>query len=313
MKPNKDILAEVNLTVHGHISAKKALITLLRRSTLRHYQKWYENLPEEDLLEPLKCLLIGGSGTGKTYLIQELSRICDFPLLILDASKLNPTGAGDGGMKIKDIERKIQETAYDWAYSKYGQNYHAKSAVDRVVVFLDEFDKISKHYDGSSSGKWNTDIQTTLLTLIDDKVGVFNGVSWVLAGAFSGLEKTIDKKEKTSIGFNKVSSEIEKVDVLDEDVINYGLIPEIVGRLGMIVELDKLSENDYYKIMINQILPKRQKNLDYMKLSSKLPKTAVLKEIAKKATSSSQGVRYLHREINKLFIDLEFDYETCQI
>jgi ATP-dependent Clp protease ATP-binding subunit ClpX len=313
MKPNKAILAEVNLTVHGHSQAKKALITLLRRSALRHYQKWYENLPEDDLLEPLKCLLIGGSGTGKTFLMQELARICDFPLVILDASKLNPTGAGEGGIKIKDIERKIHETASDWAYAKFGQNYHAKSAVDRVVVFLDEFDKISKHYDGSSSGKWNMDIQTTLLTLIDDKVGAFNGISWVLAGAFSGLEKTIDKKEKAGIGFNLAPVKTEKVDVLDEDVINYGLIPEIVGRLSMIVELDKLSENDYYKIMINQILPKRQKNMKYMKLSSSLPKVAVLKAIAKKAVDSSQGVRYLHREINKLFIDLEFDYETCQI
>ncbi len=310
-KSNKKILEELNELVYGHDLAKKSLISLVNRSKLRHYQKWGELLPNEALLKPSKCLLIGGSGTGKTHLVQTLSNIAHFPLLIVDATAFNPTGAS-GGIKPDKLRTLIIAKAREYAemHGDKDTYFSIDGVIDQMVVFVDEFDKLSSHY-GSGSGSWNEHLQTHFLTLFENHSDL-DGVSWIFAGAFSGIDK--EKYKKKNIGFNYISeNDTDAEDVSDEDVVKYGMIPEIVGRLTSICRLDKLTEQDFYNILIELVVPKKVMELSYFGISDIDLTEEQLRSIAKRATESSQGVRYLYREIEKHFLDVEFNYEENTI
>lgn len=306
-RSNKKILEELNSRVYGHEEAKKSLISLVNRSKLRHFQKWGELLPKENLINPGKCLLIGGSGTGKTHLLQTLADIVHFPLLIVDATSFNPTGA-TGGIKAETLKKMITAKARDFLeYNCSGDTpyFSLDGVIDQMVVFVDEFDKISTSYDGSSGGNWNRHLQTHFLTMFENH-DELAGVSWIFAGAFSGMGN--EQTTKKNIGFTH--SEVESSeDLTDEDIVKYGLLPEIVGRLTSICRLDKLTENDFYNILIELVVPKKVAELAYFKVRDIDLTEEQLRTIAQGATKSSQGVRYLYREIEKHFLDVEFNYE----
>lgn len=307
-KTNREILAELDNVVYGHEHAKKSLIALVNRSKLRHYQKWGEMVDKSYLLKPGKCLLMGGSGTGKTFLVQSLAEIVDFPFLIVDATKFNPTGAS-GGIKSDTLKRLIVSKAKEFLDKKEDTYVSIDGVIDQMVVFVDEFDKISSHYDGSSGGTWNEHTQTHFLTMFENHEEL-SGVSYIFAGAFSGISD--DKKaDRPPIGFLECEDtpEVESTEVDDEDIINYGMLPEIVGRLTSICSLDKLTEEDYYNILIDKIIPKKMSELTYYGVDDMPITKDELEQIAKSACESSQGVRYLSREIDKYFLDIEFNYE----
>lgn len=304
---NKVILAELDRLVYGHTQAKKALISLVNRSKLRHSQRWGELLPEENCVKPSKCLLVGGSGTGKTHLMQSLSKVVDFPLLIVDASTFNPTGAS-GGIKPQKLKEMIYKKAEEYQEMRDGTYFSISGILDQVVVFVDEFDKLSSHYDGTSSN-WNEHTQTHFLTLFENHEEL-SGVSWVFAGAFSGIGEEPPQGNKQSIGFNSVHTEPRiSQEISDEDIVKYGMIPEIVGRLTSICVLDRLAESDFYNILIEKVIPQKIVELAYLGISDVDITDDRLREIAKNATTSSQGVRYLYREIDRHFLDIEFNYE----
>lgn len=308
-KSNKKILEELDELVYGHHKAKKSLIALINRSKLRHYQRWGQLLPDDALIKPSKCLLIGGSGTGKTHLVQSLAKIVHFPLLIVDASAFNPTGAS-GGIKPQRLKEMIFEKAEECAMLREGTYFSLEGILDQVVVFVDEFDKISSHYDGSA-GNWNEHIQTHFLTLFENNAELA-GVSWVFAGAFSGIEKKTGGHGR-SIGFNATHEESKpSQEISDEDIVKYGMIPEIVGRLTAICKLDKLTENDFYNILIEKVIPKKLLELSYFNVMDIDITDNELRRIAKDAMNSSQGVRYLYREVDKHLLDVEFNYENTK-
>jgi ATP-dependent Clp protease ATP-binding subunit ClpX len=309
-KPNKKLLEELNDLVYGHEEAKKSLITLVNRSKLRHFQKWGELLPTEQLIKPSKCLLIGGSGTGKTHLVQSLARIANFPLLIVDASAFNPTGAS-GGIKPETLKRMVAIKAKEYSEVRQGTYFSIDGIMDQLVVFVDEFDKISSHYNGSD-GNWNEHVQTHFLTLFENSEDLA-GVSWIFAGAFSGIDKQSSGGHGRSIGFNATYDESKPSQELsDEDIIKYGMIPEIVGRLTSICRLDKLTEDDFYSILIDKVIPKKLLELSYFNITDINITDDQLRKIAQGALTSSQGVRYLYREIDKHFLDIEFSYEDTK-
>ena len=194
---NYEILLELNSQVAGHESAKKALINLVNRSKIRHHQKWIEQMHKDYLIAPHKLLLIGQSGTGKTHMIEKLQEIVDFPLIRLDATKLNPTGAS-GGSKEEDVRKMIIEKAAEYCQVKKGYYHSMEGTIDQVVVFVDEIDKLGKRSD--SSGNWNTHVQANFLTLFDNKAE-FAGVSFIFAGAFADMTK-YDNSTKKQIGFS---------------------------------------------------------------------------------------------------------------
>lgn len=301
-KTNIDLLDEYDRRVFGHEEAKKTLITLVNRSKMRHYQKFVLGLGKEDLIQPMKVLLIGASGTGKTFLVQQLQEICQFPLLCIDATELNPTGAS-GGITRQKLQKMIYDNAYEYDkyYSEKGYTNSVEGLVDKTVVFVDEIDKLAKNFD--SSGNWNKHVQSNFLTLFDN-YEEYAGVSFVFAGAFSGMER---EKASRGIGFSAVTTESDEI--LDEAIVKYGLLPELIGRLTRIIELDSFKEDDYKRILQDELLPKKRYDLSYYGHTLlELPEQFIERAI-KKAISSGQGVRYLKRELDKYCLDMEFNYE----
>lgn len=303
---NAELLADLEEYVEGHTEAKKALITLVDRSKRRHHQKFILGMYPDFLLSPSKVLLIGASGTGKTHLVESLHKICHFPLVKVDATKLNPTGAS-GGIKERDLQDLIMDEAKRAVLNKgySGAEYSSvEGAIDQTVVFIDEIDKLGRSFD--SSGSWNAHVQSGFLTLFDNKAE-FSGVSFIFAGAFTSLED-IQKTGKNGIGFNSIK-EIVNSDCLDEDIVKAGLIPELVGRITAIVELDKFDTDDYLHILKSRLLPKKEMDMASMGVFDITLTDSQLYKMALRAYKSKQGVRSLQRELDKVFLDYEFNYE----
>lgn len=297
--------------VAGHMEAKKALISLVNRSKRRHRQKFGEQQMHDDyLLAPSKVLLLGASGTGKTHLVESLQKIVSFPLIKIDATKLNPTGAS-GGIKEKDLQDMIMAEARLWvANTKYsGAEYNSiEGTVDQMVVFIDEIDKLGRSFD--SSGNWNSHTQSNFLTLFDNKEE-FSGVSFIFAGAFTSITGE-DAKKSLSIGFHKHTASTNDVN-LDEQLVKAGLIPELVGRLTNIVALDKFTEEDFFQILKTRLHPKKEIDLASMGIFDLVLDEKRGREMAAHAFKSGQGIRALQRQLEKEYADLEFMHEEEQV
>lgn len=303
-KRNIDILNELDGYVSGHIEAKKALISLVNRSRIRHYQKLVEGIHKEYLIQPHKLLLIGQSGTGKTHLVESLQSVLDFPLIRIDATKLNPTGAS-GGVKEESLRNMINKKAKECVELNPRKYFSVEGAIDQMVVFIDEIDKLGKPFE--SSGNWNTNVQSNFLTLFDNK-SEFAGVSFIFAGAFTSItgEETHVKK---SIGFTAGEIQADARKQIDELVVDSGLIPELVGRLTSIVELDKFSEDDFYDILVDRLIPKKLQTLAFFNTFDVLLTEEQLREMSNKAYHSGQGIRSLQRQLDKEYLDVEFENE----
>ncbi len=305
-KPNVEVLEDLNEYVSGHIEAKKALITMIDRSRRRNRQKHPDDgswgMEDSYLLYPSKILLIGPSGTGKTHLIESLHKVVSFPLIRVDATKMTPSGAGSGGIKELELQKMIVEEAT--RYWQSGYSITIESAIDQTVVFVDEIDKLGKPWE--SSGNWSNHVQSNFLTLFDNKTE-FAGLSFVFAGAFS--EITSKGESKSLIGFNN-QDKVENKPIADDDIIKYGLIPELVGRITSIVELDKFTKEDYNNILMNRLLPKKAMDLATIGIFGNVLDKQRATEICEYAFKSGQGIRALQRELEKEFLELEFGYET---
>ena len=305
-KPNIEILQDLEEYVEGHIEAKKALISLVNRSKWRHHQKFGLGMFPEYLLAPSKILLLGASGTGKTHLVESLHKIISFPLVRVDATQFNPTGAS-GGVKMVDLQDMILDEAKLWVNNqKYaGAEFSSvEGTVDQTVVFVDEIDKLGRSYD--SSGSWNKHVQSSFLTMFDNKAE-FAGVSFIFAGAFSDITGEPAKKNN-QIGFSK-HEELEKEKDYDDLVVKAGLIPELVGRLTNICALDKFTEDDFYNVLVNRLVPKKQIDLAAMGIFDSELIEERARAIAKHACTSGQGIRALQRSLEKEYLDIEFNYE----
>lgn len=302
-KSNKELYAELSKKVHGHDHAKKVLINLINRSKIRHDQRW-DPAYKGAIMEPSSCLLIGNSGTGKTYLVECLQEVCDFPLYRIDATQLNPAGA-TGGKNLKKIIDEIKDKANELYESNPGMYLHKNWILDQMVVFVDEVDKLATSFD--SSGNWNKHVQSNFLTFFENKTEL-DGLTFIFAGAFTGMKEEL--AEKKSIGFCNSVIELEEDEAVDEDIIKYGLITELVGRIGNIVKLDKLSKDHYYQILIDLVVPQKLVDLENYRLYNKQVPQDILDTIVNAAFDSAQGVRKLYKEVDKYFLDLEFDYEN---
>lgn len=303
-KPNREVLEELGEYVEGHTQAKKALITLVNRSKMRYRQRWGLAMHKDFLIPVSKVLLIGASGTGKTYLVESLNEIVPFPLVKIDATKMNPTGAS-GGVKEEDLRKMIVDNATR-EYQMYPKRYFSiDGAVDQTVVFVDEIDKLGASFD--SSGKWNDHVQSNFLTLFDNK-SEFSGVSFIFAGAFTNI--TGDRIKRKSMGFGSLENEIDEN--IENKIVDSGLLPELVGRITSIVQLDQFTEKEFYDILKRKILPKKQMDLAAFGVFGQDLTDEQMREIVKRAVKSDQGIRALQRELDKLYLDIEFNYEDNQ-
>ena len=277
--------------VYGHKQAKKVLQVLLQRSQNRYYKKCLKG-ETENIPETLKCLLIGQSGTGKTHLIQSLRKLHSFPLICIDATQLMPAGNAEG-MNVKQLKALIDKTANELL--KKPEYHSIEGVLNQLVIFVDEFDKLGSSFE--SSGGWNQHVQANFLTMIDNKEE-FAGISWIFAGAFSGLYEA----KPNQIGFFGGTPESSK-EITDNDILKSGIIPEMLGRISLIVQLDTFTEEDYRKILVDRLLP------TYRSLSDNVD----IEGIVKKAHVSGQGIRSMTRQLEMLSIDAEFEEETTLI
>ena len=304
-KSNASLLADYNKRVYGHETAKKALITLVSRSKMRHYQKFHLNVPDSELLERCKVLLLGDSGTGKTFLVEQLAEILDFPLLCVDATQLIPSGNSDG-INQKKFKTECTRTVTDWIASRKERGFtHSESgARNQLVIYIDEIDKLAHSFE--SSGNWNKHVQSNFLTLFDNH-DEGAGVSFIFSGAFSGITPKI----KHTLGFGAES--VTDVPLLDDELVQYGLIPELVGRLTCIIKLDTFKEADYRHILYDTLLPAKQHGLSFFNDVRLSVSDKDISALVQRALKSGQGIRYLKRQLDVLALEAEFNYEEDTI
>lgn len=318
----KDIVKILNDYAIGQEYAKKVLSV----AVYNHYKRIDSAstmIADNIEINKSNILLIGPTGCGKTLLAQTLARVLDVPFTMADATSLTEAGyVGDDVENI--IARLLQAANYDIDKTQRG------------IVYIDEIDKIArKSEDNTRRDISGEGVQQGLLKIIEGTVASVptqpgrktaqqeyvqidtRNILFICAGAFAGLEKIISARGKgSSIGFGadvREKDDLTRKDIFTkvepEDLIKFGLIPEVVGRIPVIAPLEGLNEEDLTKILSepkNSLTKQYKKLFDLDKVELNFEEEA-LKEIAKKAIERKTGARGLRAILENILLDVMFE------